>query len=84
MHVLHTCKVILNFKWFHCCSIVINYSTVGDVFSIERRQYFTSEADDSVEVCVLHDSGELREPVKLTVCTTPGTAISNIRISKST
>lgn len=54
---------------------------VGDAFSIEKRQYFTSEAEDSVEVCVLHDSGELSEPVKLTVCTTPGTAISNIRIS---
>ena len=47
------------------------------MFSIERQRYFTSEADASVEVCVVHDSGELEEPVELTLCTSNGNAISN-------
>ena len=51
---------------------------MGDVFSFEWRQYFTSEAHDSVEVCVVHDSGDLEESVELTVCTTQGNALSNV------
>lgn len=53
---------------------------MGDVFSFDERQYFTSEAHDSVEVCVVHDSGDLEEPVELTVCTAQRNAISKLHI----
>lgn len=56
---------------------LLPYYVAGEVFSIERRQYITSEGEGSVEVCVVQDSGELQDPVALTLCTSRGDAISN-------
>ena len=57
-------------------SLLVHY-IVGGVFSLEHKRYLTTESDDSVEVCVVHDSGDLEEDIALTVCTSRGNAISN-------